>query len=329
MSVSTVSRVLNDYPFVSAATRERVTDAMQALDYRPDMAARSMRTGTTRAVGFVVSDITNPVFAAVAKGADAVLHPYGYSLVLANSGGDPEHEAELVAALRQRRVDGLIAAVADERSPRLAERLARVPACVLFDREVPGSAADAVCSDHAAGMRQALGHLAALGHARVGMVAGLEGQLGSRARVAAYRRLAPELGLDDDRRLVVTGRLSRETGYAAVRELVGLREPPTALIAGNNQLTVGALEALRELGARVPTDLSLVACDDIDLTRMHDPPLDVIDRDPEQHGRATAELLLRRLEEPTAPPRRVLLPTSFIQRASSDIPAVAAGASAR
>ena len=118
VSVSTVSRVLNDYPFVSAAARERVTDAMQALDYRPDMAARSMRTGTTRAVGFVVSDITNPVFAAVAKGADAVLHPYGYSLVLANSGGDPEHEAELVAALRQRRVDGLIAAVADERSPR-------------------------------------------------------------------------------------------------------------------------------------------------------------------------------------------------------------------
>jgi LacI family transcriptional regulator len=127
----------------------------------------------------------------------------------------------------------------------------------------------------------------------------------------------------------VTGRLSRETGYAAARELLGSREPPTALIAGNNQLTVGALEALRELGARVPTDLSLVACDDIDLTRMHDPPLDVIDRDPEQHGRETAELLLRRLEDTTAPPRRVLLPTSFIRRESSGIPAVAVGAAVR
>ena len=159
------------------------------------------------------------------------------------------------------------------------------------------------------------------------MVAGLEGQLGA---APASRRTAAFGGarLDDDRRLVVTGRLSRETGYAAVRELVGLREPPTALIAGNNQLTVGALEALRELGTqfRRPVARRLRR---IDLTRMHDPPLDVIDRDPEQHGRATAELLLRRLEEPTAPPRRVLLPTSFIQRASSDIPAVAAGASAR
>jgi LacI family transcriptional regulator len=326
VSVSTVSRVLNDYPFVSDAARTRVTDAMRALDYRPDMAARSMRTGTTRAVGFVVSDITNPVFAAIAKGADSMLHPHGYSLVLANSGGDAEHEAELVAALRQRRVDGLIAAVADERSPGLAERLGSVPACVLFDREVGGSGADAVCSDHAAGMRQALDHLAALGHGRVGLIAGQQGQLGSRARVAAYRDIGAGLGLDGDRRLVVTGRLSRETGYAAVRELLGLREPPTALIAGNNQLTVGALEALRELGAGIPRDVSLVACDDIDLARMHDPPLDVIHRDPEQHGRAAAELLLRRLDDPGAPPRRVLLSTAFVRRGSSDVPAVAAGA---
>jgi LacI family transcriptional regulator len=329
VSVSTVSRVLNDYRFVSPAARQRVTEAMQELDYRPDMSARSMRTGTTRAVGFVVSDITNPVFAAIAKGADAVLHPHGYSLVLANSGGDPEHEAELVAALRQRRVDGLIAAVADERSPGLADRLSRVPACVLFDRDVPGSGADAVCSDHAAGIEEALGRLAVLGHTRVGMIAGRQSQLGSRARVAAYRRVVPRLGLDRDRDLVVTGKLSRETGYLAARELLGLADPPTALIAGNNQLTVGVLQALHELDLRVPADLSLVACDDIDLARMHEPAIDVVDRDPEEHGRAAAELLLRRLADPDAPPRRVTLPTSFVVRASSDAPSPMAQGAAR
>lgn len=329
VSVSTVSRVLNDYPFVSDSARRRVTEAMRTLDYRPDMSARSMRTGTTRAVGFVVSDITNPVFAAIAKGADAVLHPHGYSLVLANSGGNPEREAELIAALRQRRVDGLIAAVADERAPGLADRLAGRAACVLFDREVPGSGADAVCSDHAAGMEAALAHLAALGHTRVGLIAGAQHQLGSRARVAAYRRLARRLGLEEDRGLVVTGRLSRETGYSGARELLSLTRPPTALIAGNNQLTVGALEALRELAIAVPGELSLVACDDVDLTRMHEPPLDVIDRDPERHGRAAAELLLRRLGDRQAPPQRVVLPTSFVPRASSSAPFVALGAAAR
>jgi LacI family transcriptional regulator, galactose operon repressor len=328
VSVSTVSRVLNDYPFVSDAVRERVTEAMEALDYRPDMAARSMRTGTTRAVGFVVSDITNPVFAAIAKGADAVLHPHGYSLVLANSGGDPEHETELVAALRQRRVDGLIAAVADERSPGLAERLARVPACVLFDREVSGSTADAVCSDHANGMERALAHLAGLGHTRVGLVAGRLGQLGSRGRVEAFASAGRRLGLDGDPGLVVTGRLSRETGYRGARELLELPEPPTAVVAGNNQLTVGVVQALREAGVRVPAGLSLVACDDVDLTRMHEPPIDVIERDPEQHGRAAAELLLSRLDDPHAPPRRVVLPTSFVRRGSTDVPRVAVGAGA-
>jgi LacI family transcriptional regulator len=317
VSVSTVSRVLNEYPFVSEEARRREVAAMEELDYRPDMAARSMRTGTTRAVGFVVPDITNPVFSAIAKGADSVLHPHGYSLVLANSGNDAQREAELIGALQQRRVDGLITAVADESAPGLAALLARLPACILFDREVPESGADAVCSDHEAGMEQALAHLSTLGHRRVGLVAGSQSQLGSRARVLAYRRLAQHFGLERDRGLVVIGELSRETGYLATRRLLELDAPPTAIIAGNNQLVVGALAALRDLGVAVPRDVSLVACDDVDLTQMHDPPIDVIDRDPVEHGRCAAELLLRRLSDREAPPMRVVLPTRFVARGTT------------
>jgi LacI family transcriptional regulator len=329
VSVSTVSRVLNDYPFVSEGARERVIAAMDELEYRPDMAARSMRTGTSRAVGFVVSDITNPVFSAIAKGADSVLHPHGYSLVLANSGNDPDREAELISALRQRRVEGLIAAVADERAPGLAERLSRVPACVLFDRHVQDSTVDAVCSDHARGMSEALTYLVGLGHRRVALIGGSQGQLGSRARVDAYRRLGPRLGLERDRRLLVTGELSRQTGYQATCELLSLDDPPTALIAGNNQLTVGTLEALRDLGLRAPDDISLVACDDVHLTRLHDPPIDVIDRDPEEHGRAAAELLLVRLAKGEGPARHVTLPTRFIARGSAGPPSQRRGSAPR
>jgi len=323
VSVSTVSRVLNDYPHVSEEARERVLEAMAELEYRPDVAARSMRTGTSRAVGFVVSDISNPLFSVIAKGADVVLHPRGYSFVLATSRNDPEREAELFSALRQRRVDGLIVAVADERAPSLAERLATFQGCVLFDREVPGSSADAVCSDHAAGMAQALAHLAGLGHRRVALIAGSQVQLGSRARVAAFRKHAARLGLERDRRLVRTGELSRETGYLAARELLSLDAPPTALVAGNNQLTVGVVSALHDLGLRVPDDLSLVACDDVDLTRLHDPPIDVIDRDPLELGRLAAELLLERLADRDAPVRRVTAPTTFVRRASTGVPALA------
>jgi DNA-binding LacI/PurR family transcriptional regulator len=170
-------------------------------------------------------------------------------------------------------------------------------------------------------MGEALAHLAALGHRRVALIAGSQGQLGSRARVVAFRGKAKRLGLVLDPLLVRTGELSRETGYLATRDLLSLAEPPTALIAGNNQLTVGVLGALRDLGLRVPEDLSLVACDDVDLTRLHDPPIDVIDRDPLELGRTAAGLLLRRLGDLDAPARRVTLPTVFVRRRSSAAPA--------
>lgn len=321
VSVSTVSRVLNDYPFVSDHARQRVLDAMAELDFRPDVAARTMRTGTSLAVGFVVSDISNPLFSAIAKGADTVLHPRGYSLVLANSGNDPEREAELLSTLRQRRVDGVIVAVADEGAPRLAERLVTFPGCVLFDREVKGSTADAVQSDHAGGMGAALEHLARLGHRRVALIAGPQSQLGSRARVLAFGRHAQRLGLDTDESLVQPLEPGGGQGHAVVSELLGRDDPPTALVLGHNQIAVGIIEALHELEVRIPGELSVVACDDVDVTRLHEPALDVVYRDLPELGYAAARLLLDRLRDPTAPPRRLELPTRFLVRASSAEPA--------
>jgi DNA-binding LacI/PurR family transcriptional regulator len=326
VSVSTVSRVLNEYRFVSPETRRRVQTAMEELDYRPDLAAQSMRTGTSRAVGLIVSDISNPLFGVIARAVDEELHEHGYSLVLANSQNDPQREAELLLALRQRKIDGLIVALADERAPGLARRLASFGACVLFDREVPRSRADTVVADHAAGIGAALDHLAGLGHRRVALIAGSPGQYGSRARVDAHRAAVARLALDPDDALVWTGELSRETGYLAARALLAMREPPTALLAGNNQITVGVLAALRDLSLAVPRDLSLVACDDVEpLTILHDPPLDVVTRDVAAHGRVAAELVLDRLRGGTRgrPVRRVV-PTEFVPRASSAPVAAAA-----
>jgi len=137
VSVSTASRVLNDQPFVRSEVRERVMLVSRELGYRPDVAARSMRTGTTGAIALVVSDISNPLFATIAKSADEALSPRGYSLMVANSSNDPAHEEELMAALRQRRLDGLVIAVADEGAAGLRERLEWFQAVVLLDREIP------------------------------------------------------------------------------------------------------------------------------------------------------------------------------------------------
>lgn len=321
VSVSTVSRVLNDYPFVSEAARSRVVEAMEHLDYRPDGAARTMRTGTSLAVGFVVDDFANPLFSAIAKGADLSLYERGYSLVLANSQHDAGREADAIAALRQRRVDGLMIALVDERESWVADALASFRASVLLDRECPGSRSEAVLPDHAAGMASALDHLLGLGHRRIALIAGSQGQRGSRVRVEAFRAHFElrEMPLDD--RLVRVGELSSETGYLAMRELLVMDDPPTAIISGSNQIFVGVVLAVREHGLRVPADISLVTCDDVDVTRLHEPPIDVIGRDAMEMGRAAAKLLLGRLDDPYGAPQRAIVPTTFVRRESSAPPA--------
>jgi LacI family transcriptional regulator len=316
VSVSTVSRVLNDHPYVTDETRRRVAEAMDVLQYRPDVAARSMRTGATRAIGFVVADFSNPLFSAIAMGADSVLHPLGYSLVLANSVRDPERETEVIAALGDRRVDGLLLSLADERTAGLRERLEVFRAVVLLDRDVPGLHCDRVLTDHATGIHEALGHLRALGHRRIAMIAGTEVQRATRERLRAFRE-----GMGDffDERLLCTVDPLLESGHDAARHLLEPRDRPTALIVAHNQLFAGILSAIRELPLRVPADLSLVTCEDVDLARLNEPPIDVINRDPAALGQAAAELLLARLEG-NGPPREIMLPTHFEIRSSTSAP---------
>lgn len=275
-----------------------------------------MRTGATRAIGVVVVDFSNPLFSANAMGADSVLHTLGYSLVLANSVRDPERETEVIAALRDRRVDGLLLSLADERTAGLQERLAAFRSVVLLDRDVRGLQCDRVLTDHAAGIHEALDHLRALGHRRIAMIAGTEAQRATRERLRAFRE-----GMGDlfDERLLRTVDPLLESGHDAAQHLLEARDRPTALIVAHNRLFAGILAAIRGLALRVPADLSLVTCEDDDLARLNEPPIDVVNRDPAALGAAAAELLLARLEN-DGPPREVMLPAHYEIRASTSSP---------
>jgi LacI family transcriptional regulator len=322
-----VSRALNGQPFVRPEVRERVLATSQALGYRPDVAARSMRTGTTGAVGLVVSDISNPLFATIAKAADEALSPRGYALILANSSNDPAHESELIAALHRRRLDGLMIATATERAPGLAERIGAFQAAVLLDREVPGARADAVLSDHGTGLGEAIHHLVGLGHGRIALIAGTDEQRGGRVRIDRYRAELERLGLPHGDDLCRTGAIAVEDGYRELEGLLACQEPPTAIVAGNNQVFAGLLAAIRDLGVRVPADLSVVACEETELTALHTPPLDVVRRDLAELGRTAAELLLDRIESPRRRRRQVVLPSAFEARGSSAPPSPGRGRS--
>lgn len=315
VAMSSVSRVLSGHPDVSAEMRERVLAAVGELGYKPDLLAQSLRRRETLSVGFVVADISNPLFAEIVKGAETTLRDAGYSMLLTNSLGNSEIEAAHIHLLEQRRVDGLILSLAREGYAPTIELLERLDVpIVLIDREIPASVrAGRVLSGHRQGMSAAVRHLLDLGHRRIGLI------VGHPVRPATERRRALE-EVFAERGLARTyeireGTFSVEYGARAMRELLDQAEPPTAIIAGGNQMMIGALEVISERGIELGTELSFVGCDDIPLTHIYRPPIAVVRRDNGRLGAAAAELLLRRMRGETEP-SEVVLPTEFVARPS-------------
>ena len=319
---SSVSRALNDHPDVSPEMRARVMSAVEKLGYEPDFLAQSLRLGATRTIGFVVRDISNPLFAGIVKGAEQELEGHGYSILLMNSLGDPMLDAKHVGVLRQRRVDGLILSLQSETNADTVRALKRHPnPIVLLDREVKGVPSDAVLFDHSTGVCEATSALLKLGHHRISLIVGADDTRGSRERAKGLKTAYSLAGVplhDDD--IVQVSSYSRDCGFEAANMLLDRAVPPTALIAGNSQLGVGTLAALKERGLRHGEDVSLVICDDLELLRLMDPPVSVVVRDAEKMGTFAAELLLARLDDGESPLRSVILPTHYVERLSTQRP---------
>jgi len=305
---SSVSRVLTGHVNVSQVMRHRVLDAVAALGYEPNILAQSLRRGTSMTVGFVVGDIANPLFAEIALGAETGLRESGYAMLLANSMDDPALDASHIRLFSQRRVDGLLLSVSDETARPTLEALARTTApCVLVDREMSGIGdISSVLTDHIAGLSAAIEHLSDLGHRRIALVNGNQQVRPGRERARIARRCARRLGLSCS---VRSGAFAVEHGERAIGELLDSSSPPTAVIAGSNQLLVGVMKGLRLRSYEIPTDISVVACDQIPLSEFVTPPLATIERDAYQMGFLAAKLLLEQMLGRAS--RQVVIPTTF------------------
>lgn len=318
VAISSVSRVLSGHRDVSAVMRNRVLDAVAALGYEPDILAQSMRTGETMTIGFIVSDISNPLISEIALGAETVLREAGYSMIVVNSMNEPRMELEHISLMNRRRTDGLLLSLADENYPTLPGTLDRLSVpVVLVDRHMKGfDPVKMVHSDHRVGMEEALSRLHSLGHRSIALINGSLAVRPSRERANAVRRFAK--AHSDISCSVRSGTFTGQFGYSAARELLSEATAPTAIIAGSNQILVGVLRALRDLEMKVPGDISLITCDDSPLAEFMSPALDTIKRDPKRLGSDAASTLLTILRGEAAEP--VTLPTYFEQRASSAPP---------
>lgn len=315
VAISSVSRVLSGHPDVSAEMRDRVLAAVDQLEYEPDFLAQSLRRGATLSVGYVVGDISNPLISSITSGAESVLRGGGYSMLLMNSENVADLDTAHIKFFLARRVDGMILSLASERHPDTLDILGQVDVpIIMVDRDVPRDLhASMVRNDHRAGMRAAVDHLLDLGHRRIALITGGLELWPVRERIAGMQEAIQGRGIPDES-ISIAGSLSAEHGERATEQVLAMTPRPTAIVAGGNQVLAGCIRALQANRVRIPDDLSLVTCDEVDLSVLHDPPIAAVARDTLLLGRTAAELLLERLDG--GEPRTVLLPTQFVARPS-------------
>ncbi|GLW12954.1 LacI family transcriptional regulator [Microtetraspora sp. NBRC 13810] len=307
VSVSTVSRALSSPEMVREETRARVRAVAERLGYRPNLAARGLITGRTANLGVIVPDLTNPFFPSMLKGVQARAREAAHAVFLADSQEDGAQEAGLVAAMAKQ-VDGVILCASRMTEPQLEEVLGLVP-IVFINRAVP--ARPSVIMDNAGGTRQAVDHLAALGHRHAAYLNGPRSSWTNRERRKGLRR-AERHGMKVTHLGPFAPRF--EAGQQAA-DLV-LAAGATAVIAYNDVMALGVLARLAERGVPVPARMSVVGCDDISFAAMATPALTTVDLRGEQAGRAAVDTLLNVLAERDGT-RRPALESALIVRAST------------
>jgi LacI family transcriptional regulator len=325
---ASVTRVLNGHPNVSPTLRERVLAAVEESGYKPDLLAAGLRRGSSRTVGVIVSDIINPLLAEVVDALEVKLRAHGYSVLLANSHGDPARDVESVGLLRQHRTSGLIAMVVDETQPELVEALRTLPVpVVLLDRMVEGyDEASIVTSDHRRGTRELTLHLLDAGHERIAYLTGPKGTTYTgRERTRGFLEALGERGLELRPAFIRDARAIPEFGQRAVAELLDGDEPPTAIVVGPNPMLVGVLRELQRRQLRVGRDLALACLDDPPIAALYDPGITALARDIGELADVAASLLLARLSGESRYPRTVILPMRLMRRGSTAAPVPVAG----
>lgn len=298
VSVGTVSNVLADSPRVSAGVRERVTAAIAALDYHPNHIARSLKTRQTKLLGMVMSDITNPFFPQLTRGAEDAALKHGYLLVASNTDDQFEREKIVLSVLRNRRVDGILLVVApsSEGSEHIQRTLASGIPIVFLDRVPPGIHATSVAVDAVYGTEICIRHLTSLGHRRIGIITGNLQLRTAADRLEGYKNALREAKIDLDPSLILEGDFRLESGYLLTKQLLLGRTPPTALFVANCMMALGALRALKELALCCPDDLALAVFDELPGNGSFYPEVTAVIQPAYEVGYLGAELLIQQIE---------------------------------
>ena len=316
VSTATVSHVVNKTRFVSEEVRARVLEAVERCGYYPNAHARSLASGRTHILGLVVSDISNPFFPELVKSIEAAAFERGYDVMLSNTNYDPERTSNYVRRFIERKLTGVVV-MTSELDAALLDELARREVSVVFlDLGQPGVHMSNLRVNYESGIEEAISHLVSLGHEEISFIGG-PAHLRSAARrheafVGSMRRHLPRARAE-----VYRGDFKLEGGRRAACEMLAARERPTAVVAANDMMALGAMVEFHAAGLSIPRDISVVGFDDIAFAVLAEPQLTTVCLPRVELGYRAVEALMTNVEHPERRGIQVNIPTYLITRAST------------
>lgn len=316
----TVSRVINDSGYVSDEVRLRVQQAIDELNYVPNRLGPSMRSKRSNTIGLIVTDITNPFWTTVVRGVEDAAYKAGYHLFLCNSDESPEKELEYTELLLSRQVDGFLISPAETNFDSLEFIQKQQKPIVLLDRHIGNPDIDVVRGDSERGAYVLTNHLIGLKHQHIALLSGSETVSTAADRAKGYKRAMLEAGLEKNTN-ILWGEFTQESGYLLALEALQTQPLPTALIAANNFIAIGAIRVLDNFGLTIPDDISLVVFDDLPEAIAVRPFLTAVAQPAYEMGLMAANILFDRLKNPsTNDAKTIILPFELKVRLSSGAP---------
>ena len=318
VSIATVSRTINSVPTVDKELAARVWRSIAELNYFPNTQARALVSGKSRLMGLLISEITNPFFPELIQGFEEIASEHSYETLIGSTNYDTRRMELCIRRMIERHVEGVAVMTFGIEGPLLGELVSRNIPMVFVDAAITGTKAAVLQVDYQQGFKEAVRHLADLGHTRMAFITGPMVQRTCELRQQAFEDALKLCGLDVRPEWIVEGNHSLLGGMAAMEKLLKQRERPTAVLCSNDLTAIGVLRTLASAGISVPGDVSVVGFDDIDLTQFVFPPLTSIRMSRSDLARGAFSLLRAQVEgTEVTPQRRAMVPTSLTVREST------------
>jgi DNA-binding LacI/PurR family transcriptional regulator len=322
VSIATVSRTINRVSTVNPKLAKRVWDVIEKLDFVPNTQARALVSGRSKLFGLLVSEITNPFFPELIQGFEDIAVENGYEILVSSTNHDPQRMSHCIRRMLERKVEGVAIMTFGIEQPLLDQLAKRKVPLVFIDVGPDRPGISILKVDYHHGIRQAVQHLAALGHRNIAFISGPMQLHSAQSRLAAFTKSMKECGIAPDVTCLVEGDHTLEGGVSAMEKLLALETMPTAVVCSNDMTAIGVLHKLYRTGLRVPDDISVIGFDDIHLAEVTMPPLTTVQMSRFEIAKAAFSALRSHVESPQehTGKREFRIPTDLIVRESTGFP---------